>query len=132
MAGKTFAQMTPEERAECGRKGGIKSGEAKRKKKQFKETLECFLDMPLKKGKRTDIEEVQNFAGLKGKNITVQEAMGIALMQRALQGDKAAIELVIAITGEKPAEKVEMSGTINNPFADLTTEQLERLASGND
>ena len=46
-----FSKMTPEESRENGRKGGIKSGETKRRKKAMKETLEVLLSMPMKKGK---------------------------------------------------------------------------------
>lgn len=49
--GKQFKDMTPEERAAAGRKGGIASGEAKRRKKALKETLDVLLSMPMKSGK---------------------------------------------------------------------------------
>ena len=41
-----FKDMTPEQRAEYGRQGGIKSGESKRNKKAMREMLEVLLDMP--------------------------------------------------------------------------------------
>lgn len=104
----TFSKMTPEQRAECGRRGGIASGEAKRRKKQAKNVMEVFLTMPLKKGKVADIEAIKNFMELKGKNITVEEAMHLQLMQKALKGDLNAINMVLALVGDKPADKVEV------------------------
>lgn len=104
----TFSKMTPEQRAECGRRGGIASGEAKRRKKQAKNVMEVFLTMPLKKGKVADIEAIKNFMELKGKNITVEEAMHLQLMQKALKGDLNAISMVLALVGDKPADKVEV------------------------
>jgi hypothetical protein len=56
MAKNQFELMTPEQRAEYGRQGGIKSGETKRKKKAMKETLEVLLSMPMKNGKTSDVE----------------------------------------------------------------------------
>lgn len=91
---KSFKDMTPEERAEHGRIGGIKSGEAKRRKKAMKETLQILLSLPLKNGKALDIEKVKNFASLKGKNISVEEALLITVIQKALKGDIKAFEVV--------------------------------------
>ena len=58
--GNTFAKMTYEERAEAGRKGGKAKGENFKKRKLLKETLEIFLQMPVRKGKVTDCESVTN------------------------------------------------------------------------
>lgn len=107
MATNEFAKMTPEQRRENGRKGGIASGEAKRAKKAMKERLEILLDMPLKSGKGVDIETIQNFAKLKGKNITVQDALMIAQIQKALKGDTNAAVFVRDTAGQNPTQKIE-------------------------
>ena len=107
MARNEFDKMSPEERRECGRRGGIASGEAKRAKKAMKERLEIILDMPLKSGKGADIEAIKNFAALKGKNITVQDAMMIAQIQKALKGDTTAAAFVRDTAGQNPTQKVE-------------------------
>lgn len=127
MALKQFSEMTPEERAEWGRKGGIASGEAKRRKKEARAIVEVFLTMPIKKGKLADIEGIKNFMELKGKNITVDEAMHLQLVQRALKGDLKAIEMVLNLCGEKPADKVQIDANVKNPMSDLTTEELRKL-----
>lgn len=102
-----FDKMTPEQRAECGRRGGIASGEAKRKKKAMRERLEILLALPLRTGKIKDVEEIKSFADLKGKNITVQDAMMIAQIQKALKGDIMAAIFVRDTAGENPATKIE-------------------------
>lgn len=107
MAKNEFANMTPEQRRENGRKGGIASGEAKRKKKAMRERLEILLELPLKAGKGVDLEVIKNFAALKGKNITVQDAMMIAQIQKALKGDTNAAAFVRDTAGENPSVKVE-------------------------
>lgn len=107
MARGEFANMTPEERRENGRKGGIASGEAKRAKKAMRERLEVMLDMPLKSGRGIDIESIKNFAALKGKNITVQDAMMIAQIQKALKGDTNAAAFVRDTAGQNPTQKIE-------------------------
>lgn len=107
MATNEFSKMSPEQRRENGRKGGIASGEAKRAKKAMKERLEVLLDMTMKSGKGADIESIKNFAALKGKNITVQDAMMIAQIQKALKGDTNAAVFVRDTAGQNPTQKIE-------------------------
>lgn len=107
MATNEFSLKTPEERRELGRKGGIASGEAKRAKKAMKERLEILLELSMKAGKPTDIESIKNFAAIKGKNITVQDAMLIAQIQKALKGDTNAAAFVRDTAGQNPTQKVE-------------------------
>ena len=107
MAKNQFSLMTPEERSECGKKGGIASGESKRKKKAMRDRLEILLSMPMKSGRTADVEAIKNFAELKGKNITVEDAMMIAQIQKALKGDTTAAAFVRDTAGQNPAVKVE-------------------------
>lgn len=102
--GKTFSEMTSEELSAAGRKGGIQSGEAKRRKKTMRETFLVLLDMPMKSGKNADIESIKNFAALKGKNINIQQAMAIAQIQKALHGDTTAFTTIRDTLGEKNAK----------------------------
>lgn len=112
MAKNQFELMTPEQRAEYGRQGGIKSGETKRRKKAMKETLEVLLSMPMKNGKTSDVESIKNFAALKGKNINVQEAMIIAMIQRAMKGDVKAAEWLRDTSGQKPTDNMNVIGAV--------------------
>ncbi len=90
-----------EEARERGRKGGIASGKARRKKKAINETLNELFSMPLYNGKVSDIEDVKSLAALKGQNITVQDAIIIAQVQRALKGDQKAARLLFAMMGDR-------------------------------
>lgn len=121
------SERTKAEQREIARKGGIASGEKRREKKAMKETLETLLQMPLKSGKATDLDEIKNIAALKGKNITVQEAIMLAQIQKAMKGDTKAAEYVRDTSGNKLKEGVELSGGINNPFAGLSTDELRKL-----
>ena len=109
MAKNEFSLMTPEQRRENGRKGGIASGEAKRKKRAMRETLDVLLAMPMKNGKFADIEVIKNFADIKGKNINVQEAMIISMLQRAMKGDVKAAEWIRDTAGQKPVDNMNMN-----------------------
>ena len=119
--------LTSDELRERAQKGGIASGKARREKKLMRETLDVLLSMPLKNGKYADVESIRNFAALKGKNINVQEAILIAQVQKAMKGDTKAAEYVRDTIGQKPVENVNMSGEVNNPFAELTTEELKKM-----
>lgn len=68
--------------------------------------------MPMKPGERADVEKVQSFAALKGINITVQDAMLIAQVQRALKGDTRAAEFIRDTLGQKPTDAVNMQLTL--------------------
>ena len=90
-----------------GRAGGIASGKARREKKMMRETLDILLSMPLKNGKFADVESIRNYAALKGKNISVQEAILTAQVNKAMKGDTRAAEYVRDTVGENPSVKVE-------------------------
>ena len=126
MARNEFSKMSPERRAECGRKGGLAKREATRKRKEMRETLDILLNMPMKKGKTYSAEDIKCFADLKGKNITIDQAMMVCLVQKALKGDLSAIGMVRDTVGEKPAEKIEANVT-KNPFDELTADELRKL-----
>ena len=101
--------LTSEELRERARAGGIASGKARREKKAMRETLDILLSMPMKDGAYADVESIQSFASIKGKNISVQEAILIAQVQKAMKGDTKAAEYVRDTIGQKPGENVELS-----------------------
>ena len=121
------SDQSQEEAVKNGAKGGIASGKARREKKAMKDTLETLLSMQLKNGQAADIEDIQSVAALKGKNISVQEAIMLAQIQKALKGDTRAAEFVRDASGNKVAESLNVNGNINNPLAGLTTEELKKL-----
>ena len=80
-----------DEAKERGKKGGIASGEARRKKKTIRETLEMML------------------AGQMPDGTTRRDAIVVALMEKALSGDVRAFETIRDSIGEKPTEKMNVS-----------------------
>lgn len=116
-----------DEAVESAKKGGIASGKARREKKAMKETLQVLLSMPLESKENIDIEGIESIAALKGKNITVQEAIMLKQIQKAMKGDTKAAEYIRDTSGNKLKEHVAISGGINNPFEGMTTEELKKL-----
>lgn len=97
---------------ENGRKGGIASAKAKREKKALKETLEELLAMPLKNGKQANLENIKSIAAVKGKNVSMQEAIMIAMLNKAARGDVRAAEYVRDTIGQKPDSKMNIDMTL--------------------
>lgn len=121
---KSFSTATEEERQrmkKCSSKGGKASGEAKRRKKLMKENLEILCQLSLKSGRATDIESIKNFVELKGKNITVEQAMLLAQIKKALNGDSTAMTFIRDTMGQKPVDekKVETNSTESSLLAEI-------------
>lgn len=99
---------TSEEARRNGRKGGKASAEARRRRKDMRETFRDLLDMPLKEG---DLEEVTALAGANRKNVTVGEAIALIMANKAIKGDVRAAEFVRDTSGQRPASTVQVTET---------------------
>lgn len=91
--------LTTEEAREIGSKGGKASVKARRKKKELRELLEIALSQPYK-----DNPDDDNYM-----------AISVALVQRALDGDTKAFEIIRDTLGQKPKDQIEVEtqGAIN-------------------
>lgn len=124
------SEQSREEAKKNGRKGGIASGKARRNRKTMKETLEILLSMPMGEGKVVDVEALKNFVDLKGKNVDVQTVILIKTLQDYIKrGNPALLAFIRDTIGEKPTDSVALSGTVNNPLAGLSTDELKKLIS---
>jgi len=73
----------------------------------MRKTLETLLSLPLDAKSQDDLEAITSLKGLKGKNFSVQEAMMIMQVKKALAGDLPSATFIRDMLGEKPADKVE-------------------------
>lgn len=121
---KPFTEMSPEKAREIQSKGGKASGEARARKKAMREQAELLLSLPLKDKKA---QKVLQALGLKKGDLDNQMIIVAAMWQRAAKGDIDAATWLRDLVGEKPAEQLAISGELNNPFKDLTTEELKAL-----
>lgn len=90
-----FDKRTPNEQVEIAKQGGIASGESRRQRKTLKEELLVLLAQG-----------------------DTQEKISLALLQKAMNGDTKAFEVIRDSIGEKPVDKVE---------ADVGIKKLEEL-----
>ena len=98
MAGKENLRpvSSKEEARERGRKGGLASGEARRKRKTLKEELLLML---------SDGE--------------TQQSVTLALIEKAMSGDTKAFEVIRDTIGEKPVDKVMIADVEPSVIAEV-------------
>jgi hypothetical protein len=101
------AHRTEEELRAMTRKGGIKSGEARRRKKTMREVLEFLM---YKAEISEALKQRMRDEGIRDEDMNHQMAINRSLIAKAEAGDVQAYNAICAMIGEKPAEKVEMSG----------------------
>lgn len=98
-------QLSIEEAKKRSRNGGLKSVEARRAKKTLKEELEIILS-----------------------NGDTQNRMSLALIEKAMNGDIRAFEVIRDTIGQKPIDKVAQTNTngedVEKP---LDIEKLKQL-----
>lgn len=126
-------QNRPEsEQREMRRKAGIKSGEARRRKRDMREAMKIILSMKMKPGEEFDIENVEDLEALKGKNITLRDVIALRITQDAAKGSVAdkrlAAEMDGALIGEVPQEESHGDGG----FIDALTSSAASDWSNND
>ena len=118
MAGNTknlkmfTSEQSREKAKENGRKGGIKSGEVKRAKKELRQCFEALLESNVL-DKKT------------GEEMSGAEAAALTVFRKALKGDLKAFELLRDTAGQKPIEKV----AIGDVTADVINE-VENMVLG--
>ena len=127
-----LSERTKDEQKKIASKGGIASGEARRAKRDMKQSLEILLNLAIKKGVVVDPSNAETLTDVKSKNLTVQEAILVAQIQKALKGDLRAAEFLRDTAGQKPVDKKDIKQEIKNPFEGLSTDELRKLASDDD
>lgn len=111
-------ERTPEERKAIATKAGKASGEVRKRRKTYKEILETLLC------KKTDPSLVLEAARKMIKeNITVDEALGIVAVAKALNGDFAFWKEIRETLEGKDAQTLELKGKV-------TLEDLLKKAEG--
>lgn len=117
----SMAERTKEEQQRIATKGGIASGKARKQRKLMQEVANNILNMPLKDG---TIDEIRNLAEVRGLNITVQEAILISMVKKALKGDSKAAAYVRDTAGQMPTSNIEVKTEVSSKLADIM-EQLK-------
>ena len=92
------SDQSREEAVKNGKKGGLKSGEARREKRLLRSTLEKMLKDRLI---------------VDGKKMSRAEAITVSLLNKAASGDVSAYLAIRDTVGEKPSDKQEVDSTVH-------------------
>ena len=116
--------LTPEQRRKNASKAGKASAKKRQQNKTFKEIINKFLD-----GQVSDERLKQQMIefGFADKEVSNKSCAVFALWKEAIKGNTKAFELLRDTIGEKPQDKVNISGEVNNPFSGMTTEELRKI-----
>ena len=99
-----------------GRKGGVASGEARRKKKAMKDAINMLLSLPLKDEKAKAYLE---YLGFEKEDMDNQLGLVISMYKEAVaKGNVQAANWIRDTAGDKPVEKVEAN--VENKNADIS------------
>lgn len=103
--------LTSEQLRERARKGGMASVEARRRKKTMREALELLM---YKTELNEQTKQMLKAEGVSEEDFNHQMVITRSLIAKAESGDVQAYNAICAMIGEKPAEKVDMSGGMSN------------------
>ena len=105
------AHRTEEELRRMTRNGGIKSGEVRRKRKTFRQALEMLLmDAKLSEPVKLQLKE----AAVAEEDMNHMTVILRSLIAKAEGGDVQAYNAIVAQVGEKPDDKLSLTGAMMN------------------
>ena len=106
-----FRDLTAKEQRKIASKGGKASVAARKNRKTMREALEMLMyDVEVDEAAKDKLRA----AGISEKDFNNQMLITMGLMKKAREGDVQAYNAICAMIGEKPAEKMEMSGGMVN------------------
>lgn len=113
------SERSPEQLREQCRKGGKRSGEVRKQKKAMKDVLQMLLDLTVKNGDITKPEDIKSLADIKGANVTVNQAILLAQINKALKGDTSSAVFVRDTSGNKLAEEMNIKSEIDSTISEI-------------
>jgi hypothetical protein len=120
--------FTTEELASNGAKGGVKSGETRRRQRTFRDSVNAILAC------KVQDEEQRKALEALGIDPTMLNQIQLAVYGKAAKGDVEAARFLRDTRGEKPREALEVGNLDGKPLASIdltgmTDEQLKALAA---
>ena len=106
-------KLTVEEQSE----GGKKSAKVRSQRRKAREIAEEILSMPIKKGKLTDLDDINGFDQIENTDVLTSVIAGIT--RKAIDGSVRHAEMLLMLTGDY-SKKMEIKPIVED-------ESLERL-----
>ena len=98
---QNLRRLTPSEAREDGRRGGKASGESRRRKADFRKTLNTLLTLDI------DDDEWAPFLQSMGLDCTLETALNMAMIKEGLAGNVKAYEAVAKYAGQSPQTEAD-------------------------
>lgn len=86
-------------------KGGKASGEARRRERTLRNTLEKLLSLPIQDEATRDFIKA---LGFNDEELDNKTALNVSMYQEALKGNTKAFELIRDTIGEKPTDRLQI------------------------
>ena len=134
--GEPYRFRTGEQQVEIARKGGIASGEARRRKKTMRETAQMVLDMQIPNAAK-ELKTKLKVMGLSEEDFTYQAAVMVAIVNQAMKGNTKAAAFLRDTVGENPAlelkeRELELQEETGSTLADAIEDAYRRRMEGMD
>ncbi len=117
-------KRTENEQREIAKKGGKASGRSRKDKREQKQIILDVLSMPISEG---NIDDITSLAAAEGANLSINQAIVIQQVKRALKGDTKAAEYLRDTAGQKPSDKVQIDAGVN---IDDTINRIDNYLKG--
>lgn len=98
----SLKNLLPRPPAGAARKGAYAANKAKKRKRQMREAVEYLLTLPVQGGSKP--QKLKYILEAKTKNLTVIEAMVVAQIKKAVNGDTKAFNALLDTYGKQQLE----------------------------
>lgn len=101
-----ITKRSKSEQREIQAKGGRNSGKSRRKRKEFRETLEAILSQPIPQENKELMAQLKRYGIDKGD---YSQLLMATLVQKALKGDIKAFSMILDITSEDALKQARIA-----------------------
>lgn len=123
--GAPYRFRTGEQQVETARRGGIASGEARRRKKTMRETAKMLLDMQIPSAAR-ELQKKLKLIGISEDDFTYQSAVMVGILNQAMKGNTKAAAFLRDTVGENPLlVQEEESSTLADAIEEAYRNRVE-------
>ena len=122
--GAPFRFRTGEQQAETARRGGIASGEARRRKKTMKETAKMLLDMEIPDAAK-ELKAKLKVMGISEEDFTYQSAVMVGILNQAMKGNTKAAAFLRDTVGENPMLMEEEGSSLADAIEEAYRNRME-------
>lgn len=122
--GVPYRFRTGEKQVEIARKGGIASGEARRRKKTMRETAKMLLDMEIPNAAK-ELRKKLKLMGVSEDDFTYQSALMVGILNQAMKGNTKAASFLRDTVGENPLLMEEEGSSLADYIEEAYRNRME-------